>query len=51
LTQACYIKTSNADAIEAMLTLEHATNVQLEQAESKISQQPPVMEGESKCLL
>jgi integrase len=43
VTQACYIKTSNADAVEAMLTLEHATNVQLEQAESKISQQPPVM--------
>jgi hypothetical protein len=43
VTQACYIKTSNADAVEAMLTLEHATNVQLEQADAKTSQQPPVM--------
>ena len=35
LTQACYIKTSNADAVAAMLALEHATNVQLEQADAK----------------
>jgi hypothetical protein len=43
VTQACYIKTSNADAVGAMLTLEHATNVQLEQADAKANQQPPVM--------
>ena len=35
VTQACYIKTSNADAVAAMLALEHATNVQLEQADAK----------------
>jgi integrase len=43
VTQACYIKTSNADAVEAMLTLEHATNLQLEQADTKSNQQPPVV--------
>ena len=43
LTQSCYIKTSNADAVEAMLTLEHATNVQLEQAEAQSNQLTPLM--------
>ncbi len=43
VTQACYIKTSNADAVEAMLPLEHATNVQLGHADPKTNQQPPVL--------
>jgi len=33
VTQACYIKTISADAVEAMLSLEHATNVQHEEVQ------------------
>jgi 1,6-anhydro-N-acetylmuramate kinase len=51
LTQARYIKTSNADAVEAMLTLEHATNVQLEQADAQSKPANVSDVGESKYLI
>jgi len=39
VTQACYIKTVGSDAVEAMRSLEHATNMQLEQMRARSGQQ------------
>jgi hypothetical protein len=37
VTQACYIKTSDSDVVNAMQKLEHATNMQLEAKNNKLS--------------
>jgi hypothetical protein len=43
VTQACYIKTVDSDAVIAMQKLEHATNMQLEAKNNKSAGRLPVM--------
>lgn len=43
VTQRCYIKTADPDAVSAMQKLEHATTMQLESTIKKSAGRPPVM--------
>jgi hypothetical protein len=43
VTQRCYIKTIDSDAVIAMQKLEHATNMQLEAKNNKPAGRLPVM--------